>query len=97
MTDQLSMGIQHIILTHLMQRYAKGLQLREQIQNIRFKFRLKSLYRSFMSGSQVYYHKELVLLLLDIDEMFHLNGEKGQVFHSILRMSHHLQYNFSSA
>ena len=50
-----------------------------------------------MSVSLVCYQKELVRLLLDIDELSHLNGEKREVFYSKMRMSHHLQYNFSSA
>ena len=63
-----------------MQRYAKGLQLRDPKQDMWFQFKLKCLRRSLMSGSQVYYHKKLGRLFLDIDTLSHLNGENAKYF-----------------
>ena len=65
-----------MIWTYSMYNSAKGLEFRKHIQEGWFKLRLRRLSNALETKSQDIYHQELNQLLLSMDELLNLPGER---------------------
>ena len=67
--------IQEMVFSYLMYSSGKGLEFKMQILKSWFKINLKRVDRALDTLSQVNYHRELVKLFLDIDDLPHLTDD----------------------
>ena len=73
--------IQEIVFSYLMYSSGKGFEFKMQILNSWFKINLKRVDRALDTLSQVNYHREMVKLFLDIDDLPHLTDDMRLTFH----------------
>ena len=74
--------IQENIFSYLMHSSAKGLAFKWNIQEAWFKVNFPRLQRALTTRSRETYHRELVRMLLDIDELPNLTDEMRTKFHT---------------
>ena len=73
--------IQENVFSYLMHSSAKGLAFKWQIQESWFKVRFQRLQRALATNSRETYHRELVRLFQDIDQLPNLTDETRIKFH----------------
>ena len=73
--------IQENVFSYLMHSSAKGLAFKWQIQDSWFKVRFQRLQRALATNSRETYHRELVQLFQDIDQLPNLTDETRIKFH----------------
>ena len=73
--------IQENVFSYLMHSSAKGLAFKWQIQDSWFKVRFQKLQRALATNSRETYHRELVQLFQDIDQLPNLTDETRIKFH----------------
>ena len=73
--------IQENVFSYLMHSSAKGLAFKWQIQDSWFKVRFQKLQRALATNSRETYHRELVRLFQDIDQLPNLTDETRIKFH----------------
>ena len=76
--------IQENIFSYLMYSSAKGLAFKWNIQEAWFKVNFTKLQRALSTRSRETYHRELVRMLLDIDELPNLTYEMRTKFHTAI-------------
>ena len=91
--------IQEIVFSYLMYSSGKGLEFKMQILKSWFKINLKRVDRALDTLSQVNYHRELVKLFLDIDDLPHLTDDDMRLmFHrEILDLHFHKKEKLNKA
>ena len=73
--------IQENVFSYLMHSSAKGLAFKWQIQDSWFKVNFERLQRALETKSRETYHRELVRLFVDLDQLPNLNDETRIKFH----------------
>ena len=73
--------IQENVFSYLMHSFAKGLAFKWQIQESWFKVSFQRLQRALVTNSRETYHRELVRLFQDIDQLPNLTDERRIKFH----------------
>ena len=76
--------IQEKVFNYLMYSSAKGLAFKWNIQEAWFKVNFPRLQRALTTRSRETYHRELVRMLLDIDQMPNLTDEMRTKFHTAI-------------
>ena len=83
--------IQENIFRYLMHSSAKGLAFKWNIQEAWFKVNFPRLQNALTTRSRETYHRELVRMLLDIDQMPNLTDEMRTKFHTAIYDLHKRQ------